>query len=99
MLGATGHSWVTGFGRDPPCRVHHKGASLRADQNKPDWGALNSRHPNPNLLVGALTGGPDVDGKWADDRKDYVGNEVALDYNAAFFLALVQCAVGREAHS
>ncbi len=32
----------------------------------------------------APVGGPDQYDNWADDRTDYVRNEVTLDYNAAF---------------
>ena len=43
---------------------------------------------NPNLLKGALVGGPDLDDEYTDDRGDYVHNEVAVDYNAGFQGAL-----------
>ena len=37
------------------------------------------------LIQGALVGGPRAaNDQYVDDRNDYVGNEVALDYNAAF---------------
>lgn len=39
---------------------------------------------NPNVLYGALVGGPGENDEWEDDRGDYVRNEVALDYNAGF---------------
>ena len=29
-------------------------------------------------------GGPDKNDNYEDDREDYVGNEVTLDYNAGF---------------
>lgn len=40
--------------------------------------------PNPNILTGALVGGPDKDDKYEDKRDDYIHNEVAMDYNAGF---------------
>jgi len=42
------------------------------------------------LLEGALVGGPKSadDFDYADDRHDYVANEVATDYNAGFTGAL-----------
>ena len=43
---------------------------------------------NPNLLYGALVGGPDENDDYEDDREDYVHNEVATDYNAGFQGAL-----------
>jgi hypothetical protein len=45
---------------------------------------LNSPAPNYYVLTGALVGGPDEYDSYVDDRSDYVHNEVATDYNAAF---------------
>lgn len=39
---------------------------------------------NPNVLYGALVGGPDQRGNFKDDRSDYIQSEVAVDYNAGF---------------
>ena len=44
--------------------------------------------PNPHILTGALVGGPDQNDQYKDSRNDYVHNEVADDYNAAFQSAL-----------
>ncbi len=45
--------------------------------------------PNPNILTGALVGGPiDSNDGWQDDRNDYAANEVACDYNAGYQSAL-----------
>lgn len=43
---------------------------------------------NPQILYGALVGGPDEYGNYNDDRSDYVKNEVACDYNAGFQSAI-----------
>ncbi|RXG61861.1 Endoglucanase [Armadillidium vulgare] len=53
-----------------------------------DWNAYNSPDPNPQVLYGALVGGPDQNDQYTDSRDDYVHNEVACDYNAAFTGAL-----------
>jgi hypothetical protein len=49
---------------------------------------VNNRH----VLFGALVGGPSSpdDNAYTDDRTNYVTNEVALDYNAAFTGALAR---------
>lgn len=60
-------------------------------ENQPsecDWDQFNSPNPNPQVLRGALVGGPDQSDTYVDDRNDYVKNEVATDYNAAFTSAL-----------
>jgi hypothetical protein len=51
---------------------------------KCDWQAMNNPGPNPQVLTGALVGGPDQSDNYTDKRDDYVHNEVAMDYNAGF---------------
>lgn len=84
LLGDTGHSFVVGFGVDPPQRPHHRSSSCPIPPDTcNDWG-FDQEGPNPHVLYGALVGGPDENGVWEDDRGDYVHNEVACDYNAAY---------------
>jgi len=52
------------------------------------WTDFNNPAPNPHVLYGALVGGPDRHGNFADKRMEFVHNEVALDYNAGFQSAL-----------
>jgi hypothetical protein len=92
MLGAAGHSFVIGYGRRPPRCPHHRDSALCMAQSG-DWQCFNCKGPNPNELTGALCGGPLESGQWKDDRADYKGNEVALDYNAALIIGTVQCLV------
>jgi endoglucanase len=40
-------------------------------------------------LYGALVGGPGKQDEYSDDRKNYISNEVAVDYNACFTGALL----------
>ena len=88
ILGYTedgGHSFVVGFGQDPPQRPHHAASSCPPRPKVCDWSAFSKPGPNPNTLTGALVGGPDnAEDIWEDDRANYVTNEVALDYNAGF---------------
>ena len=59
----------------------------RSCPNQPatcDWSASSNPGPNPQILYGALVGGPDQNDNYVDDRNDYVMNEVACDYNAGF---------------
>jgi hypothetical protein len=90
-LGDTGRSFVVGWGVNPPTHVHHRAASCGTEtggpgSNAPACGPADfaSPGPNPQTHVGALAGGPDFYDVYNDTRSDYVGNEVALDYNAAF---------------
>ncbi|XP_042224634.1 endoglucanase E-4-like [Homarus americanus] len=90
MLGSFSHSFVLGFGVDPPSRPHHRSSSCPIPPEsciKDNWGYA---HPGPNFhtLYGALVGGPAEDDTYTDIRGDYIHNEVACDYNAAFVGAL-----------
>lgn len=38
--------------------------------------------PNPNVVVGAVVGGPDCDDKFSDERENYMQTE-ACTYNTA----------------
>lgn len=50
--------------------------------------SIDDTGDNPNILQGALVGGPDENDEYTDDRTDYIHNEVAVDYNAGFQGAL-----------
>lgn len=73
-------SYVVGFGNNAPKNPHHRSAS----------GDSKGSTPNEYTLFGALVGGPKSanDWDWQDNRSDYIGNEVALDYNAGYTGAL-----------
>jgi endoglucanase len=86
--GASGRSFVVGLGTSPPCRPHHRAASCPPPPAQCGWDAFNADACNPHVLTGALVGGPGADDSYADDRKDYVKNEVALDYNSGWTGAL-----------
>eukprot|EP00112_Aurelia_sp_Birch-Aquarium-sp1_P010471 Seg2234.1 transcript_id=Seg2234.1/GoldUCD/mRNA.D3Y31 product="Endoglucanase A" protein_id=Seg2234.1/GoldUCD/D3Y31 len=84
MLGDAGRSYVVGFGKNPPTKPHHTSSSCPNAPASCGWNNFNSASPNPQVLYGALVGGPDNNDSYFDDRKDYVKNEVACDYNAGF---------------
>lgn len=71
-------SYVVGFGQNPPKHPHHRTAH----------GSWSNQLTNPpyhrHTLYGALVGGPNAQDQYDDDISDYVSNEVATDYNAAF---------------
>jgi endoglucanase len=80
-------SYVVGFGTNPPRNPHHRTAhSSWTDQ-------ITSPTESRHVLYGALVGGPSSanDGaSYADDRSNFVNNEVATDYNAGFTSALAR---------
>jgi endoglucanase len=77
-------SYVVGFGSNPPRNPHHRAAHDSPTFNIDD--PVDNRHE----LTGALVGGPGSanDFDYVDDRRDYVRNEVADDYNAGYTGAL-----------
>lgn len=78
-------SYVVGFGANPPKNPHHRTAHGAWADTMED--PVTSRH----VLYGALVGGPGTNNDaYVDSRKDFVANEVALDYNAAFTGALAR---------
>ena len=81
-------SYVCGFGENPPLRPHHRTAHGSWDDQ------IGDPEPNRHTLWGALVGGPASadDFDWADDRGDWIANEVACDYNAGFTAALARMA-------
>jgi len=84
-----GRSFVVGFGQNPPTQPHHRGSSCPNRPAPCGWDAFNAATPNPQILYGALVGGPKGPGdEYQDLRSLYVENEVAFDYNAGYTGAL-----------
>ncbi|KAG2680673.1 hypothetical protein I3843_11G110000 [Carya illinoinensis] len=88
-------SYMVGFGQRYPQHVHHRGSSIPSIHAHPDRIAcsngfqyLNSASPNPNILVGAIVGGPDSKDNFADDRNNYQQSEPTTYINAPFVGAL-----------
>lgn len=86
-----GMSYLVGYGPHFPLRVHHRGASTKSysGKNKGFIGCTQGydnwygRHdPNPNVIIGALVGGPDNKDEFRDERGNYVQTE-ACTYNTA----------------
>ncbi|XP_027345890.1 endoglucanase 1-like [Abrus precatorius] len=84
-------SYMVGFGERYPKHIHHRGSSLpsihahsqRISCNN-GFQFLYSASPNPNLLVGAIVGGPDSNDNFSDDRNNYQQSEPATYINAPF---------------
>ena len=80
---------MVGYGpRFPQC-IHHRGASLDSITKFPSHIACHGgsklfaeNKPNPNLLVGAIVGGPDENDQYKDDRADSNQSEPCTYYNA-----------------
>ncbi|CAM0944273.1 unnamed protein product [Alopecurus aequalis] len=85
-----GVSYLVGYGAKYPARVHHRAASIvpykhskefiGCTQGFDHW--FGRRSSNPNVLVGAIVGGPDRRDRFRDDRENYMQTE-ACTYNTA----------------
>lgn len=83
-------SYLVGYGPRYPENVHHRGASIVSyKENKGFIGCTqgydiwyNNQESNPNVLVGALVGGPDWQDNFEDKRSNYMQTE-ACTYNTA----------------
>ncbi|KAH6764391.1 glycosyl hydrolase 9B8 [Perilla frutescens var. hirtella] len=92
ILGANpmGVSYLVGYGPSYPMRVHHRGASTIAYRDSKVFvGCMQGYHSwlgrqasNPNVLVGALVGGPDLKDGFRDRRTNFAQLE-ACTYNTA----------------
>ncbi|KAH0976580.1 hypothetical protein GBA52_026299 [Prunus armeniaca] len=84
-------SYMVGYGPYFPKRIHHRGSSLPSKASHPqnmgcDGGFqpfFYSANPNPNILVGAIVGGPNQNDGFPDDRSDYSHSEPATYINGA----------------
>ncbi|XP_068647567.1 endoglucanase 3 [Aristolochia californica] len=84
-------SYMVGYGVHFPLRIHHRGSSLPSKSDHPqtigcDGGFqpfFYSSNPNPNILIGAVVGGPDQNDQYSDERTDYSQSEPATYINAA----------------
>ncbi|CAN6694758.1 unnamed protein product [Malus baccata var. baccata] len=98
-----GMSYLVGYGPKYPRRLHHRGASIDSyKKNKGFIGCTQGYHnwygrqgPNPNVLVGALVGGPDGNDGFRDERWNYMQTE-ACTYNTATLVGVLAKLDGLE---
>ncbi|KAG9131627.1 hypothetical protein Leryth_021343 [Lithospermum erythrorhizon] len=92
-------SFMVGYGSRYPKRIHHRGSSLPSKSVHPakiqcssGFSVMSSQSPNPNILVGAIVGGPDQNDRFPDVRSDYEQSEPATYINAPLVGALAYLA-------
>ncbi|XP_077237403.1 endoglucanase 14-like [Tasmannia lanceolata] len=93
-------SYMVGFGANYPLQVHHRAASIVSIKKDPTpvtckggfdiW--FNRNAPNPNVLVGAIVGGPDSNDAYTDSRSNFNQAETATTTNAPFVGVLARIA-------
>nr|BAF42037.1 cellulase2 [Pyrus communis] len=88
-------SYLVGYGDKYPKYVHHRGASIPANQKtgcKDGFKYLDSTDPNPNIAVGALVGGPFLNETYIDARNNSKQAEPST-YNSAVIVGLLSSLV------
>ena len=86
---------MVGYGNNFPQKIHHRASSLPSMDAQPahiecQEGSqyFHSQDPNPNLLVGAVVGGPAEDDSYVDFRVDVSQSEPITYINAPLVGAL-----------
>ncbi|KAG6433283.1 hypothetical protein SASPL_104891 [Salvia splendens] len=81
-LNPKGMSYMVGFETNYPKRVHHRGASIKkyprpvsCQGGFAEWFHKNA--DKPNVVYGAVVGGPNRNDKYNDDRENYQQAEPA----------------------
>ncbi|KAH6787327.1 glycosyl hydrolase 9B10 [Perilla frutescens var. hirtella] len=93
-------SYMVGFGSNYPKQVHHRGASIVSIKQSPkavgcqegftEWFHKNA--DNPNVLEGAIVGGPDQSDQYRDARDNFQQAEPATANNAPIVGVLARLA-------
>ncbi|CAI0441658.1 unnamed protein product [Linum tenue] len=89
-------SYMVGYGNNYPQQVHHRASSIVSFKKDPrpiscrggyaTW--FSKKSSDPNLLTGAIVGGPDAYDNFADHRDNYEQTEPAT-YNNAPLLGIL----------
>lgn len=71
-------SYMVGHGTRYPAQVHHRGASVPSIKSSPakitckgGFDYMNKAAPNPNVIAGAIVGGPDANDQYSDSRQNF----------------------------
>ncbi|KAM7473057.1 hypothetical protein LguiA_011240 [Lonicera macranthoides] len=93
-------SYMVGYGTNYPRRIHHRGSSLPSVTSHPQSIRCEdgfqpfyyTSNTNPNILTGAIVGGPNQNDFFPDDRTDYSHSEPATYINGAIVGSLAYLA-------
>ncbi|KAL3017170.1 hypothetical protein AAZX31_06G259300 [Glycine max] len=86
-----GMSYMVGYGAKYPKKIHHRGSTLPSVNMHPQHiqcregdQYFKSEKPNPNILTGAVVGGPAEDDSFQDSRYNVGQSEPTTYINAPF---------------
>ena len=98
---------MVGYGSNFPQRVHHRGSSIVSIKVNPSFVScrggyatwFSSKKSDPNLLAGAIVGGPDAYDNFADERDNYEQTEPATYNNAPLIGILARLSGGHGGYN
>ncbi|CAA0812093.1 Endoglucanase 6 [Striga hermonthica] len=100
-------SYMVGYGSNYPRQVHHRGASIVSYKVNPSFVTCRGGYStwysrkasDPNLLTGAIVGGPDAYDNFADERDNYEQTEPATYNNAPLIGILARLHAGHAGYN
>ncbi|KAL2543741.1 Endoglucanase 6 [Forsythia ovata] len=100
-------SYMVGYGNNYPRQVHHRAASIVSIKQNPSFVScrggyatwFSRKASDPNLLTGALVGGPDAYDNFADQRDNYEQTEPATYNNAPLLGTLARLYGGHRGYN
>lgn len=100
-------SYMVGYGANYPRQVHHRASSIVSFKVNPTFVScrggyatwFSRKASDPNLLTGAIVGGPDAYDNFADQRNNYEQTEPATYNNAPLFGVLARLSGGHGGYN
>lgn len=100
-------SYMVGYGNNYPRQVHHRGSSIVSIKVNPSFVSCRGGYAtwysrkasDPNLLTGAIVGGPDAYDNFADERNNFQQTEPATYNNAPLIGVLARLHAGHAGYN
>ncbi|XP_056174192.1 endoglucanase 19-like isoform X2 [Syzygium oleosum] len=100
-------SYMVGYGTNYPRQVHHRASSIVSFKVNPTFVSCRGGYAtwfsrkagDPNLLTGAIVGGPDAYDNFADQRNNYEQTEPATYNNAPLLGVLARLSGGHGGYN
>ncbi|KAF8033325.1 hypothetical protein BT93_D2051 [Corymbia citriodora subsp. variegata] len=100
-------SYMVGYGTNYPRQVHHRASSIVSFKVNPTFVScrggyatwFSRKASDPNLLTGAIVGGPDAYDNFADQRNNYEQTEPATYNNAPLLGVLARLSGGHSGYN
>lgn len=100
-------SYMVGYGSNYPQQVHHRASSIISVKVNPSFVScrggyatwFSRKSSDPNVLVGAIVGGPDAYDNFADQRDNYEQTEPATYNNAPLLGVLARLGGGHSGYN